>query len=51
VKANLNLLQSQELENELVDFIITARYLNTHYYSELKKIELVLELINKELKK
>jgi hypothetical protein len=49
---NLQLLQSQELENELVDFILTARYLNSDYYSELKKeVELVLELIDKELKK
>jgi hypothetical protein len=49
---NLQLLQSQELENQLVDFILTSRYLNTHYYSELKQeIELVLELIDKELLK
>jgi hypothetical protein len=47
---NLHLLQSQELENQLVDFILTSRYLNTHYYSELKQeIDLVLELIDKEL--
>jgi hypothetical protein len=49
---NLQLLQSQELENQLVDFILTSRYLNTHYYSELKQeIELVLELIDEELLK
>ncbi|WP_052461229.1 DUF6090 family protein [Psychroserpens mesophilus] len=49
---NLHLLQSQELENQLVDFILTSRYLNTHYYSELKQeIDLVLELIDKELLK
>lgn len=49
---NLHLLQSQELENQLVDFILTGRYLNSHYYSELKKeIELILELINNELNK
>jgi hypothetical protein len=49
---NLHLLKSQELENQLVDFILTSRYLNTHYYSELKQeIELVLELIDKELLK
>ncbi|EPR74171.1 hypothetical protein ADIWIN_0748 [Winogradskyella psychrotolerans RS-3] len=47
---NLQLLQSQELENELMDFILTARYLNQNYYSELKKeIENILELIDKEL--
>ena len=47
---NLQLLQSQELENELIDFILTARYLNSNYYSELKKeIDLVLELIDKEI--
>jgi hypothetical protein len=49
---NLHLLKSQELENQLVDFILTSRYLNTHYYSELKQeIDLVLELIDKELLK
>lgn len=49
---NLHLLQSQELENQLVDFILTSKYLNTHYYSELKQeIDLVLELIDKELLK
>ena len=49
---NLHLLKSQELDNLLVDFILTSKYLNTHYYSELKQdIDLVLELINKELKK
>ncbi len=49
---NLHLLQSQELENQLVDFILTSRYLNTHYYSELKQeVDLVLELIDKELLK
>ena len=48
---NLHLLKSQELENGLVDFILTARYLNSDYYSELKKeIDLVLELIDKEMK-
>jgi hypothetical protein len=48
---NLQLLESQELENELVDFIITSRYLNVDYYIELKReIESVLELINKEIK-
>jgi hypothetical protein len=48
---NLQLLQSQELENELVDFIITSRYLNADYYLELKKeIEAVLELIVQEIK-
>ena len=48
---NLHLLQSQELENGLVDFILTARYLNSSYYSELKKeINLVLELIDNEIK-
>jgi hypothetical protein len=48
---NLQLLQSQALENELVDFIITSRYLNADYYLELKKeIELVLELIDNEIK-
>ncbi len=47
---NLQLLQSQELENELIDFILTARYLNENYYSDLKKeIDLVLELIDAEL--
>jgi len=47
---NLQLLQSQELENELIDFILTARYLNNDYYSELKKeIDLILELIDNEL--
>jgi len=47
---NLQLLQSQELENELVDFILTAIYLNANYYSELKKeIDLILELIDDEL--
>ncbi|MDP5081419.1 MAG: DUF6090 family protein [Winogradskyella sp.] len=49
---NLQLLQSQELENALVDFILTSRYLNSDYYSELKKeIDLVLELISTELLK
>jgi hypothetical protein len=44
---NLQLLQSQELENELIDFILTASYLNTNYYSELKKeIDFILELID-----
>jgi hypothetical protein len=48
-RGNLHLLQSQELENELVDFIITSRYLNADYYQELKKeIESVLALINQE---
>ena len=48
---NLHLLQSQELENGLVDFILTARYLNSDYYLELKKeIDFVLELIDKEIK-
>ena len=48
---NLHLLKSQELENGLVDFILTARYLNSDYYSELKKeINLVLELIDKKMK-
>tara|TARA_R110001592_G_scaffold13470_3_gene61736 strand:+ start:3351 stop:4109 length:759 start_codon:yes stop_codon:yes gene_type:complete len=48
---NLQLLQSQVLENELVDFIITSRYLHADYYLELKKeIELVLELIGNEIK-
>jgi hypothetical protein len=47
---NLQLLQSQELENELVDFIITSRYLNKDYYLELKKeIQTVLGLIDKEI--
>ncbi|MFY9242461.1 MAG: DUF6090 family protein [Polaribacter sp.] len=47
---NLQLLQSQELENELVDFIITSRYLNKDYYLELKKeIESVSRLIDKEI--
>ncbi|WP_188466334.1 DUF6090 family protein [Bizionia arctica] len=47
---NLQLLQSQELENELVDFILTSRYLNSDYYSELKtEIDTILELIEKEL--
>jgi hypothetical protein len=46
---NLHLLKSQELENLLVDFILTSKYLNTHYYTELKQeIGLVLELIDKE---
>ncbi len=49
---NLNLLKSQELDNLLVDFILTSKYLNTHYYSELKQeIDLILKLINQELKK
>jgi len=49
---NLQLLQSQVLENELIDFILTARYLNDSYYSELKKeIKFVLELIDAELTK
>lgn len=48
---NLQLLQSQKLENELIDFIFTAQYLNTNYYSELKiEIENILELIESELK-
>ena len=48
---NLHLLKSQELENGLVDFILTARYLNSGYYSELKKeIDLILELIDNEIK-
>jgi hypothetical protein len=48
---NLHLLQSLELENGLVDFILTARYLTSGYYSELKKeIDLVLELIDTEIK-
>jgi len=34
---NLQLLQSQELENVLMDFILTARYLNQNYYLELQK--------------
>ena len=47
---NLQLLQSQKLENELIDFIFTAQYLNTNYYSDLKKeIELILDLIDNEL--
>jgi hypothetical protein len=47
---NLALLKSQKLENALVDFILTARYLNNGYYQGLKKeINLILELINKEL--
>ena len=47
---NLQLLQSQELENELIDFILTARYLNDSYYSELKKeIDIILALIDNEL--
>lgn len=49
---NLHLLQSQELENQLVDFILTGGYLNSNYYLELKKeIELILELIDNELNK
>ncbi len=48
---NLHLLKSQELENGLVDFILTARFLNSGYYSELEEeIELILELINDEIK-
>lgn len=48
---NLHLLQSQELDNALVDFILTSRYLNSDYYSEVKKeIDLILELIEKEIK-
>lgn len=47
---NLQLLQSQELENELIDFILTAKYLDTNYYSDLKsEIDFILELINNEL--
>tara|TARA_R110002074_G_scaffold257269_3_gene429735 strand:- start:4907 stop:5674 length:768 start_codon:yes stop_codon:yes gene_type:complete len=47
---NLQLLQSQELENQLIDFILTASYLNSNYYSELKnEIDLILELIGNEL--
>ena len=47
---NLQLLQSQKLENELIDFIFTAQYLNLNYYSDLKKeIENILELIESEL--
>jgi hypothetical protein len=50
-RGNLQLLQSQELENELVDFIITSRYLDKDYYQELRKeIELVLVLIDQEIK-
>jgi len=49
---NLHLLQSQELENQLVDFILTSSYLNTHYYSELKQeIDIVLGLIDQEIVK
>ena len=47
---NLQLLQSQKFENALIDFILTARYLNENYYSDLKKeIKLILELIDIEL--
>ena len=48
---NIHLLKSQEFENGLVDFILTARYLNSEYYSELKKeIDLILDLIDDEIK-
>ena len=47
---NLQLLQSQKFENELIDFIFTAQYLNTNYYSDLKKeIKNILELIELEI--
>lgn len=48
---NLQLLQSQKLENELIDFILTAQYLNENYYTDLKKeIENILELIDFEIR-
>jgi hypothetical protein len=47
---NLHLLQSQKLENELTDFILTARYLNRNYYTEMKaEIDAILKFINTEL--
>jgi hypothetical protein len=47
---NLQLLQSQKLENELMEFILTARYLNQNYYTELKtELDAILKLITNEL--
>ncbi|WP_169338362.1 DUF6090 family protein [Psychroserpens burtonensis] len=47
---NLHLLQSQKLENELTDFILTARYLNQNYYEELKtELDAMLKLIDNEI--
>jgi hypothetical protein len=47
---NLQLLQSQALENVLIDFILTSQYLDEGYYAELKKeIDQILVLIEDEI--
>jgi len=50
--SNLKLLQIEEFENRMLEFVFTSSFLDTHYYPELeKKIDLILKLIDDNIQK
>jgi len=51
-KGNLDLLNSEEFDNQLFLFLVTSRYSNLEYYPNLKEeIEKILQLIEGDLDK
>jgi hypothetical protein len=48
---NLQLLKSEEFDNNLVGFIATAKFMNNNYYSPLgNEIRNTLKIIDQQLK-